>query len=772
MEPVYIDLHIHTSENPANLVVNYDIDLLISKIRSISNNSEFLISLTDHNTINKDAYLSAKEKVDNLILGVELHIKNYSDKPAYHCHIYFKLEDISEDNIDNLNKILDELYPQKVINKNDVSIPSLEKIIRAFNSYEFVLLPHGGQSHSTFDKSVPSDVQFDSTIERSIYYNQFDGFTARSNLGLERTIEYFKKLGINEFVNLITCSDNYNTQRYPEAKASDASPFVPTWMYALPTFDGLRLSLSESSRFFYGEVKPPTWSEHITKVTLDNTQISIDVNLTPGLNVVIGGSSSGKTLFVDSLFNKIKDDFSNSPYLKYNVDEINVVNSASIVPHYISQSYINKVIDQSDSENTLDDIEIIKKVFPGDDNIKEKVKKGLLGLKKDLSSLIESVITIENEGQTLGHIPPLPRLLTKNDVRANLFNNLLPEDRTKILFEYDEISYTNDKQTLNDLNEFLEKNPFVEHNTQLIKELLSEIKIAFSYSQFESEIRNIIIQQKSNYDNELRSENLEQQTKKQNFEKLLTSISNYSKAYVTFYKTLNAISNYSISCESKVLTLMNHKLYIENDFKLDGTKFLEVVNKYLKTSSKLNSFYNITPESLFEENFSKKSPKVQDYDDFILRINNDFESLNKRTYKIITSDGRNYEDLSAGWKTSIILDLILGYDNDVAPLIIDQPEDNLATNYINKGLITAIKQIKTRKQIILVSHNAIIPMLGDAQNIIVCKNEDGKISILSDRLEGIINEKSVVDHIAEITDGGKSAIKKRVKKYNLKNYRG
>ncbi len=69
----------------------------------------------------------------------------------------------------------------------------------------------------------------------------------------------------------------------------------------------------------------------------------------------------------------------------------------------------------------------------------------------------------------------------------------------------------------------------------------------------------------------------------------------------------------------------------------------------------------------------------------------------------------------------MLLDLILGYEKDIAPLIIDQPEDNLATSYINRGLIKAIKKIKSKKQVILVSHNATIPMLGDAQNICRCK---------------------------------------------------
>ena len=114
--------------------------------------------------------------------------------------------------------------------------------------------------------------------------------------------------------------------------------------------------------------------------------------------------------------------------------------------------------------------------------------------------------------------------------------------------------------------------------------------------------------------------------------------------------------------------------------------------------------------------------------------------------------------------------MVLGYENDIAPLIIDQPEDNLATDYINHNLIDLIKAIKSKKQIILVSHNATIPMLGDAQNIILCENKDGKIQIKSAPLESSINNKKVLDYIAEITDGGKKSIKKRIKKYNLKAF--
>ena len=53
----------------------------------------------------------------------------------------------------------------------------------------------------------------------------------------------------------------------------------------------------------------------------------------------------------------------------------------------------------------------------------------------------------------------------------------------------------------------------------------------------------------------------------------------------------------------------------------------------------------------------------------------------------------------------------------------------------------------------------------------MCKNENNKISIKSNPLEGSIDGVDVVDLIAETTDGGKASVKKRVKKYNLKKFR-
>ena len=190
----------------------------------------------------------------------------------------------------------------------------------------------------------------------------------------------------------------------------------------------------------------------------------------------------------------------------------------------------------------------------------------------------------------------------------------------------------------------------------------------------------------------------------------------------------------------------------------------------LKTGRKIDRFEDVTPDKLFEDNYFKKNPKVVDYDDFKARVCGKLQENNHTVYRITTNENKDFDKLSAGWKTSVLLDLILGYDKDIAPIIIDQPEDNLATNYINDGLVEAIKKVKGKKQIILVSHNATIPMMGDAQRIIYCENKEGVITIRSSSLEGEINGAPVLDLIAKITDGGKPSIKKRVKKYNLKKF--
>ena len=763
MKPIYLDLHIHTSENEDELNQSYNVDLLLEKIKITCQDSDFLISLTDHNPINKSAYIKLLEKTTNVILGVELHIKNADNKPPYHCHLYFNFDEIKEEIIDKINIILDELYPKKKITPT-THVDNIETIIRKFDEYDFLLLPHGGQNHRTFDKSV--DGNFNTRLEKSLYYNQFDGFTARNQRGLEDTINYFKRLGINEFINLITCTDNYNPVHYPKTKSDEASDFLPTWMLANPTFNGLRLSLSEHSRLIYSETKPELWSEYLKSVKLENDNINIDVSLTSGLNVVIGDSSSGKTLFVDTIICKTQNNFSKTNYKAFNVEDVIIDNPSGCIPHYINQNYIMGLI--SNNKNEIEKIDIIKKVFPDENDVRNSIQNGLSNLKKDINDLINYVEKIEMAENEISKIPVLNALIQTTEVKENIVKLLQPSSELISELNYPKSVYDIHKTNLEEIKLFMQNNKFIQYIDDEIQTIMDKLEKAFILASFEDDIRIQIDISKKSLDTFLSSMNKESQYKKDNFEKLLITINQYTDNLSKFKNKLREIQSYNLTIQSREIESMGHKLSIEYTFKIDKEIFLKTINEFLKSEHKIDSFEELEHRKLYLSNY-KDRPKIDSYEDFKSKVYVKFEEMNKRKYKIITRDRKNFDSLSAGWKTSVLLDLILGYDGDTAPLIIDQPEDNLANSYINKGLIDALKKIKEHKQVIIVSHNATIPMLGDAQNIILCQNEE-KIIIKSNPLEGIIDGKSVVDHIATITDGGKTSIKKRVKKYNMKKF--
>ena len=136
MEAIYVDLHIHTSENADNLNKSYNIDELIRNINKEAKGRQALISLTDHNTINKDAYLkfiNKKEENIKIILGTELHIKNHDTKPAYHCHIYFDIKNINSEDIDNVN--LEEGYVVCEHGNKQRTIPLGTMALKALKEY-------------------------------------------------------------------------------------------------------------------------------------------------------------------------------------------------------------------------------------------------------------------------------------------------------------------------------------------------------------------------------------------------------------------------------------------------------------------------------------------------------------------------------------------------------------------------------------------------------------------------------------------------------------
>lgn len=124
---------------------------------------------------------------------------------------------------------------------------------------------------------------------------------------------------------------------------------------------------------------------------------------------------------------------------------------------------------------------------------------------------------------------------------------------------------------------------------------------------------------------------------------------------------------------------------------------------------------------------------------------------------------RDFSKLSMGQQQSILLTLLL-YSKRNCPLIIDQPEDNLDSEFIYKTLVKNLKRIKEHRQVIIVTHNANIAVLGDSELIIPLKSTNEKTSIIN---RGSIDNGQTNKIACDILEGGETAFRKRQTIYNL-----
>jgi len=128
-------------------------------------------------------------------------------------------------------------------------------------------------------------------------------------------------------------------------------------------------------------------------------------------------------------------------------------------------------------------------------------------------------------------------------------------------------------------------------------------------------------------------------------------------------------------------------------------------------------------------------------------------------------DEKNYKDLnrlSTGQQCTAILHLLLLDNKD--PLVMDQPEDNLDNAFIAERIVAELRRAKISRQFLFATHNANIPVFGDAEWIGVFSADDGK-GCMPEESQGAIDVPAVRDQAAEILEGGKAAFTMRKDKY-------
>ena len=126
-------------------------------------------------------------------------------------------------------------------------------------------------------------------------------------------------------------------------------------------------------------------------------------------------------------------------------------------------------------------------------------------------------------------------------------------------------------------------------------------------------------------------------------------------------------------------------------------------------------------------------------------------------------DGATYKpsgELSIGQRCTVVLPLLLADRGDI--LIIDQPEDHLDNAFIAETLVRGLLQRDSTSQVIVSTHNANIPVLGNAETVVVL-GSDGKRGFVSQ--QGPLEDAKTVDAITKVMEGGREAFGRRAALY-------
>lgn len=786
-----MDLHIHSIES--NKYKNndykgpeYDVKTLKSKLLKENIN---LFSITDHNCINVKLYNELlKHQNDllknnlNFVVGCELDIRDNEiyDK-VFHCLVFFDTY-----NIDKINRILNELV--SIENEQLKKYPDLGQVFKMFTKHgieDFILIPHfNNKSKGLINRDM--HIKAVDCLKRSV----FNAYEDSNNIDrIRKSFDKYTEFGHPDLPILIF-SDCHDISVYPKQNKEQQNN--PTFLKLLGNinhpFKSLKLAFQDAELRigsdeinYFRKVTLPKNREYVEKIKINEEEIT----LSPYQNTIIGGFGSGKSFLLNLLIHG-KDGFPEEPKnlkldygeLLEKIESFEIVTSDTITRKSLSELSNVDVIQFEQHEglfykNIIDEDEKkfleekLKIVFPKLEPIEKVDFEELNNVYNELKELLDKQITdtinyedlfsseqyfeIVKEDNIVGE-----EIQQTNDV--SLLLNLLDEEKESKIFNtpiYDEneqkqISdvinlirnrnklWNYNLKTYDKMNEFMD-NEIVKFNNKQLEnnqEVKANKELYNNISDYLDQLYKIIIK--------LREECFDIQNKlsKQQYDKY----SNTSKKSTPGSYSL--VSSYNVQVPYSKLT---DELFIRNNIK--GSLFQSLLYvSYNKLSFKgrknnllerLNKYFN----EIFYNNFSQFKYDIQ-------------------------KNGSSIMKKSAGEKASMIIDIIFeiikeNVEKDKQTiLIIDQPEDHLDNDNIDKGIVRKIREMKKKNkipQIIFVSHNANISITADSENIIIARKIEEKCEYKNSGIE----DPEFIEEVCTILEGGQEALRTRGMKFSV-----
>lgn len=761
-EIINVDLHIHSvfSEyKDGNTVKNSTVENIEKLIQKLNENEIALCAITDHNRFDYNLYNQLNKKIKevggtlkNNLPGVEFDVKLEPEKPS--CHIVGIFDDNDET---KLKELQTKMYEVKEIKSKEeyYELEEFENVIKNIG-LNVILIVHqrqGIDNTNGSNQSLSAAVSNPSEFIQTGYIDCLEYNKPRVEGIVKNSL---RDIGIS--YPLITGSDCHDWEVYPYHDASvEKVERDFTHFKCLPTFKGLLMSIT-SFKTRANRIKNSNIN-YIKSFTINDTEYY----LTNGLNVIIGDNGSGKSLLANVLSDKIETYYkkliASNKISKNEVSKdikIKTIKQGDIVKQ-VREGNLFENKDYFENINTKDIFSTkIKNYF---DNvlkyilsqIKKETEYNKLSnmnltirpINKNLYwSVLESEIELESVSEDKNRYDFLNQILNQLENEIEEYKNYYSEKKVydKMKSIYDEL-----KDVKNDIQQFYLEKTNKNKVRSIIKDRMNELK-------------NIVEIKSNSNDNQKRNILNEYRQFKEGIVNCVR-VQSTENSFPNFPEKINGTSKKEFKGYNFCKKAEYHDQYLKNEFynfcfneQYSNEESLKKINKSTELDSALKG-------STYEQ--------IEDFKR--LKINGFIEKYSKETTEISDIATSNGIGNTPGEISLMYYKFITEEnDNDFDVLIIDQPEDDINPNRIKNHLNTYLNSIKDKKQVIIVTHNPLLVVNLDVDNVIYLNKINNRIEVKNGALEYENNEKdySILDLVKENLDGGYDAIERRLKAYD------
>ena len=203
------------------------------------------------------------------------------------------------------------------------------------------------------------------------------------------------------------------------------------------------------------------------------------------------------------------------------------------------------------------------------------------------------------------------------------------------------------------------------------------------------------------------------------------------------------------------------RLYQNLPDDLSETRTREIANRVRNAKAEILALRDLKSESTqtkwFAEHIRTLTPEKLDR----IELWQPDDSLRIEYRRPDSSGWSPIQDGSPGQKSAALLAFLLSFGKE--PIILDQPEDDLDNHLIYDLIVQQIRESKSTRQVIVVTHNPNIVVNGDAEAVIAMDYRGGQCVIVGDGT-GCLQERGPREQVCQVMEGGLRAFVSRYKR--------